>query len=42
MQKAKMNPYLEQKVMTASPEQLIAYVYEVGSASCARKDADRG
>ena len=37
----KKNPYLEQKVMTASPEQLIAYVYEVGSASCAQKDADR-
>jgi flagellin-specific chaperone FliS len=27
--------------MTASPEQLIAYVYEVGAASCAQKDADR-
>ena len=41
MQNTKRNPYLEQKVMTASPEQLIAYVYEVGSASCAQQDADR-
>lgn len=33
-----MNPYLVQKVMSASPEQLIAYVYEAGITACARGD----
>jgi len=41
MQKTKMNPYLEQKVMTANPEQLIAYVYEAGATYCAQKNADK-
>lgn len=40
-QNTKMNPYLEQKIMSANPEQLIAYVYEVGATSCAQHDADR-
>lgn len=34
----KANPYLNQKVMSASPEQLICYVYDVAVASCRRKD----
>jgi flagellin-specific chaperone FliS len=29
------NPYLEQKVMSASPEQLISYVYDSGIKACA-------
>lgn len=33
-----MNPYLIQKVMSASPEQLIAYVYEAGVTACAKGD----
>ncbi len=40
-QNKNMNPYLVQKVMTASPEQLISYTYEVGVTSCAQKDADK-
>jgi flagellin-specific chaperone FliS len=32
------NPYLVQKVMSASPEQLIAYVYEAGATACAKED----
>ena len=35
---AKQNPYLVQKVMTASPEQLIAYMYDAGVAACGRED----
>jgi len=40
-QNKNMNPYLVQKVMSASPEQLIAYIYDVGVTSCAQKDADK-
>ncbi len=32
------NPYLLQKIMSASPEELIAYIYDVGSTACAQKD----
>ncbi|NIA18558.1 MAG: hypothetical protein GWO85_00510 [Simkaniaceae bacterium] len=32
------NIYLNQKVMTASPEQLIIYIFDAGIASCSRKD----
>lgn len=32
------NIYLNQKVMTASPEQLISYIFDAGIASCSRKD----
>lgn len=34
------NPYLEQKVMSASPEQLIAYIYDAGTTACIKKDRD--
>ncbi|RMH64473.1 MAG: flagellar protein FliS [Calditrichaeota bacterium] len=40
-QKAGMNPYLTQKIMTASPEQLIAYVYDAGISACAQQDRNR-
>jgi len=40
-QNKNMNPYLVQKVMSASPEELIAYVYDVGVTSCAQKDGDK-
>lgn len=36
------NPYLVQKVMTAGPEQLIAYVYDAGISACARQDKVKG
>lgn len=39
---ATINPYLVQKVMSASPEQLISYVYDAGIAACAQKDRDKG
>jgi len=32
------NPYLVQKVMTASPEQLVLYVFDAASLACSRKD----
>jgi flagellin-specific chaperone FliS len=35
------NPYLAQKVMSASPEQLIAYVYDTAIAACARQDRSK-
>ena len=35
----KQNPYLTQKIMTASPEQLIAYVYEFGAVACKQNDS---
>lgn len=35
------NPYLVQKVMSASPEQLIAYIYDAGIAACIQKDRDK-
>ncbi len=40
-QKTGVNPYLTQKIMTASPEQLIAYVYDAGISACAREDRNR-
>ena len=33
-----INPYLMQKVMTASPEQLISYIYDIAISACAQKD----
>ncbi len=33
-----VNPYLMQKVMTASPEQLISYIYDIAISSCAKED----
>lgn len=35
------NPYLAQKVMSASPEQLIAYVYDAAIAACTRQDRSK-
>ncbi len=34
----KQNPYLVQKVLSASPEQLIMYIYDAAIVACARKD----
>lgn len=35
------NPYLVQKIMTASPEELIKYVYDAAITACAREDHSR-
>ncbi len=35
------NPYLVQKIMTASPEELISYIYEAAIKGCALKDQRR-
>ncbi len=40
-QTKKVNPYLEQKILSARPEQLIAYIYEFGANACAQKNADK-
>jgi len=32
------NPYLVQKVMTASPEQLVLYVFDAAIIACSRND----
>jgi flagellin-specific chaperone FliS len=37
----KVNPYLAQKIMTASPEQLILYIYDASISACGRKDRVR-
>lgn len=34
----KINPYLVQKILTASSEQLVAYIYDAAIISCARKE----
>ncbi|RKY56491.1 MAG: hypothetical protein DRP89_01245 [Candidatus Neomarinimicrobiota bacterium] len=34
----KTNPYLVQKILTASSEQLVAYIYDAAIISCARKE----
>ncbi len=39
--KQNANPYLEQKIMSARPEQLIAYIYEYGANACAQRNADK-
>lgn len=33
--------YLKQKILSASPEQLVSYIYDVILAACRRKDQDR-
>lgn len=38
-QNTKTNPYLTQKVLTASPEQLIAYVYDFGAVACKQENS---
>ncbi len=35
------NPYLVQKIMTASPEELISYIYEAAIKGCAMQDQRR-
>ena len=35
------NPYLVQKIMTASPEELISYIYEAAIKACAAHDHRR-
>jgi len=35
------DPYLQQKIMSASPEQLIAYVYDAGLAACMRHEREK-
>lgn len=34
----KIDPYLQQKVMSASPAQLVSYVYDIGMSACINKD----
>ena len=41
MQTTQKNPYLEQKVMSASPEQLVGYIYDVVLAACDREDKEK-
>lgn len=38
-QKQKLDPYLIQKVMSASPQQLISYIYDAAIVSCGRRDS---
>ena len=35
------NPYLVQKIMTASPEELISYIYEAGIKACFQENQSR-
>jgi flagellin-specific chaperone FliS len=35
------DPYLEQKILSASPEQLIAYVYDAAISGCIKRDMDK-
>lgn len=35
------DPYLKQKVLSASPEQLVSYIYDVVLVACERKDQER-
>ena len=37
-QSSTMDPYLRQKVLSASPQQLIVYLYDLGIASCNNKN----
>ncbi len=38
-QKQKLDPYLVQKVMSASPQQLISYIYDAAIVSCGQRDS---
>ena len=33
--------YLEQKILSASPKQLIAYIYDAAIASCTKRDIEK-
>jgi len=35
------NPYLVQKIMTASPDELISYIYEAALKACVQEDHRR-
>lgn len=35
------DPYLVQKIMSASPDQLISYIYDAGIAACKRKEREK-
>jgi flagellin-specific chaperone FliS len=37
-QQASFDPYLHQKITSANPNQLIAYIYDVGIAACTQKN----
>tara|TARA_B100001123_G_C15345850_1_gene1037088 strand:+ start:454 stop:798 length:345 start_codon:yes stop_codon:yes gene_type:complete len=37
----KKDIYLEQKILSASPEQLVAYVFDVAIAGCIKRDFDK-
>ncbi len=37
--KTTLNPYLVQKIMSASKEELINYIYDAGATACAQKDS---
>ena len=34
----KIDPYLQQKVMSASPAQLVSYIYDIGISACTNND----
>ncbi len=38
---AKKDPYLKQKIMSASPEQLISYIYDAVLIACRTEDQER-
>lgn len=38
---AKPDTYLNQKILSASPNQLIAYIYDAGITACLRKDREK-
>lgn len=38
-QNTQTNPYLTQKILTASPEQLIAYIFDFGAVACKQEDS---
>lgn len=40
-QSFRKDPYLEQKILSASPEQLIAYVYDAAIAGCIKRDFEK-
>ena len=35
------DPYLKQKIVSASPEQLVSYIYDVVIAACHRQDQEK-
>ena len=39
--KTDYNPYLLQKINSANPDQLIAYIYDAAVSACLRKDREK-